>query len=329
MVINIYYGGRGLIDDPTLAVLARITAVLGELRVKVNRYYLHDMKNNIMTLPQTLKDADGVILASTVEWSGIGGYMHLFLDACWQYGDKAKISGTYMFPVVMSRAYGEKEGALELMNAWEMLGGKACSGLSGYIDETVDLETNATYIDIIEKKAEEMYRSISQKFVLLPSSCKAIKQNIVSDTINLTPQETEQLSRYASDDKYVKQQKQDIEALASVYKTMLDDEAKGGDDHYINALKEHYVPKAGFTASYMIQLSNKGKAIILEIDNKSLNCYFGQKEDASIIAKLSGDSLDEIIEGRMTFQRAFMTGEMTARGSLNNIRMLDESFSFS
>lgn len=35
MKINIYYGGRGMIDDPAIAVIGRITSVLDELRVNV------------------------------------------------------------------------------------------------------------------------------------------------------------------------------------------------------------------------------------------------------------------------------------------------------
>ena len=112
MNINIYYGGRGVIEDPTLSVLKKIESVLDELRVNVTRYNLYDMKNSIMTLPQTLKDADGIILAASVEWNGIGGYLQLFLDACWLYGDKSKISQIYMTPVVISTTYGEKEGLL-------------------------------------------------------------------------------------------------------------------------------------------------------------------------------------------------------------------------
>ena len=190
MKINIYYGGRGVIDDPTVAVINRITSVLEELRVKVERFNLYEQKNGIMSLPQSLKEADAIILASTVEWFGIGGYMHTFLDACWLYGDKNKIAGTYMFPIVMSKAYGEREGLLELTNAWEMLGGKACNGLSAYVEDTSDFELNSGYMELVEKKAEEMYRAVSQKFVTMPTSNKAIKQNIVSDTISLTPQES-------------------------------------------------------------------------------------------------------------------------------------------
>ena len=92
MNINIYYGGRGIIDDPTNYVINKMQEVLEELRVNVMRYNLYEYKNTIPTLPQTLKEADGIILATTVEWYGIGGYMQQFLDACWLFGDKEKIA---------------------------------------------------------------------------------------------------------------------------------------------------------------------------------------------------------------------------------------------
>ena len=110
-------------DDPTLYVINKMQEVLEELRVTVVRFNLYEMKNSIATVPQTLKDADGIILATTVEWHGIGGYMHQFLDSCWLYGDKERISQIYMCPVVMSTTYGEREGKLDLTVAWEILGG--------------------------------------------------------------------------------------------------------------------------------------------------------------------------------------------------------------
>ena len=35
MKVNIYYGGRGLLDDPTLYVIDKMQEVLVELRVNV------------------------------------------------------------------------------------------------------------------------------------------------------------------------------------------------------------------------------------------------------------------------------------------------------
>ena len=39
MNINIYYGGRGLMDDPTLFVLNKMQEVLDELHVTVETYH--------------------------------------------------------------------------------------------------------------------------------------------------------------------------------------------------------------------------------------------------------------------------------------------------
>ena len=145
MKVNIYYGGRGLLDDPTLYVLKKMEEVLKELRVTVERINIYEHKSEIATLPQTMREADGIILATTVEWLGIGGYMQQFLDACWLYGDKQKIQTTYMQPIVMSTTYGEREGEMTLANAWEILGGLPCPGLCGYVEDLVSFEMNKDY----------------------------------------------------------------------------------------------------------------------------------------------------------------------------------------
>ena len=140
MKINIYYGGRGLMDDPTLYVVERTAEVLNELHVNVETFRLHELKNNITTLPQTLKNADGIILATTIEWYGIGGFMQQFLDSCWLYGDKEKISNLYMCPIVMSTTYGERDALTSLTEAWEILGGLPVTGISGYFADVAELE---------------------------------------------------------------------------------------------------------------------------------------------------------------------------------------------
>ena len=328
MKVNIYYGGRGLIDDPTISVLNRMTDVLKELRVNVDKYNLFEMKNTITTLPQTLKDADAVILATTVEWFGIGGYMMQFLDACWLYADKAKIGRIYMFPVVMSRASGEKEAALSLSNAWELLGGKSCNGIAAYVDDPVEFEINPEFLDIFEKKAEEIYRTVSQKMKSLPSSNNAIKSNIVSETIKLTPQESEQLSKYAADDMYIKKQKEDIEELAGMFKDLLDEEDKGGIERYADLLKEKFVPQNDFKADYVININDKNKSLIININNQNIDCSFGQNDNAEIVCRLDNIVLEKIVQGNQTFQGEIVSGSMTARGNFKNIRMLDQCFKF-
>ena len=311
MKVNIYYGGRGLLDDPTLYVIGKMEEVLKELRVSVERYNIYEHKNSISTLPQTLKDADGIILATTVEWLGIGGYMQQFLDSCWLYGDKEKIKTTYMQPIVMSTTYGEREGELTLSNAWEILGGLPCSGMCGYVDDLVSFEMNHDYSLIIEKKAENLYRTISQKQKSLPTSNQAVTRTILrTQQMDLTPQESEQLSQYVADDSYVKKQKEDIEELASMFKDKLSVQQNDTQTEYITELESHFVPQGDFTANYLFMIEEKKKPLVVEVAGEELNCYYGQQENVDVYAKLTGEVMNNILAGRMTFQRAFMTGEM-------------------
>lgn len=329
MKINIYYGGRGLLDDPTLYVLSRIEDVLRELRVSIERYNIYEHKNEIATLPQTFKDADGIILATTVEWLGIGGYMQQFLDACWLYGDKEKISTTYMQPIVMSTTYGEREGELTLSNAWEILGGPPCAGLCGYVEDLATFQMSQEYNLIIEKKAENLYRTISQKIKSLPTSNQAVKRSVLrTQQLNLTPQESEQLSKYVSDDTYVKQQKEDIEELASMFKDMLGQAQSQDEILFAKELKSHFIPVDDFQATYSFIIEGTRKPLYVSVDHKNLEIHSGTEEDADVVAKMSNEVMQSIIDGRMTFQRAFMTGEMTAKGNFKTLRMLDQVFVF-
>lgn len=410
MKINIYYGGRGLIEDPTIYVMNKLTEVLEELRVEVTRYNLYEEKNGISMLPNTLKEADGIILATTVEWLGIGGLMQQFLDACWLYADKEKMSHIYMLPVVMASTYGEREAEYMLTRAWEMLGGIPCNGLCAYVEDHIEFETNPDYAIIIEKSAETLYRTISQKAKVFPNSSNAVKQNVLrSNTIDLTPQESEQLSMYVSDDTYVKKQKEDIEELAQMFKEMLGDTEKdqehGTDNNtdkntyykkenqnkkrfsknetignqtieskkvenrkiesrrtenrksntnsfynktiknnyevkneasdvdsangeFIHNLKNNFQPLEGFSAIYTIQITDINKTLVVDIKEDKLKCYYGSIGNADVIAKTTQDVMKRIVNGKLTFQKAFMSGELTAKGNFKTLRTFDTIFEF-
>ena len=329
MKINIYYGGRGLLDDPTLFVINKMQSVLEELNVNVDRYNLHELKNSITTLPQTLKDADGIILATTVEWYGIGGYMQQFLDACWLYGDKEKISKLYMSPVVMSTTYGERDAKLNLRVAWEILGGLPCTGICGYIADFAKLEINDDYARLIERKAENIYRTINQKMVSFPASNQAVKQKVaVSKTINLTPQETEQLSQYASDEDYVQQQKEDLQELASMFRGMMKTMENDSSQRFVKEFEDAFMPQAGFAGIYKINIDGYTKPLLIEVKATGLNVYYGEKDSVDVNVQITENVLSGIVAGRMSFQRAFMAGEMTAKGDFGMLRTLDQIFVF-
>lgn len=329
MKVNIYYGGRGVLDDPTLYVLKKMESVLVELRVEVHRYNIYEHKNSVSTLPQTLKDVDGIILATTVEWLGIGGFMNQFLDACWLYGDKENISSIYMQPVVMSTTYGEREGVLTLENAWEILGGLPCSGLCGYVDDMVRFEMNQEFSHIIEKKAENLYRTISQKSKGLPTSNQAVKQSVLrTQQLELTPQESEQLSQYVSDDTYVKKQKEDIEELSSMFRGMMGQEVQDQTTEYIMDFQSHFIPQTDFSARYLFVIGGKKKPLFVKVENSEITCYYGQEDNVDVYMRMPQEVMAQLVMGNKTFQRAFSVGDMTAKGNFKTLCMLDEIFSF-
>ncbi len=330
MNINIYYGGRGLIEDSTIYVMNKLTEVLTELRVNVTRYNLFEQKNNITMMPNTLKDADGIILAVNVEWMGIGGYMQQFLDACWLYGDKQKLKKIYMFPVVMANTYGEKEALTTLSTAWQLLGGIALDGIGAYVENHVDFETNPDYAKLIEKKAETLYRMINQKAQLFPSSNLSIMQKMLSSApIELTPQEGEQLSMYVSNDTYVKKQKEDIEELAQLFKDMLQNDGNDTKTEFLKNFRENFKPQGSdFNASFSITMADVDRTLVIEVDGSHLKTSYGTKENADVIAKTSREVINKLVNGRTTFQGAFMSGELSAKGDFKTLRMFDQLFQF-
>lgn len=336
MRINIYYGGRGLLEDPTIYVIEKLTEVLKELRVDVVRYNLYEDKNAIATLPSTLKDVDGVILAVTVEWFGIGGLMQQFLDMCWLYGDKSKMNGLYMLPVVIGTAYGERDAESTLVKAWEMLGGIPLPGLAAYVENYMQLETNEVYGGIIEKKAEGLYRAVNQKMQVLPNSNRAVQESLShTKTINLTPQESERLSKFVSDDGYVQKQKEDIEELSTMFKQMLGEDVKEKEkpadtkesdmvDDFVNC----YYPEPGFSAKYVLVIPEREKNFVIEAAPANVMCYYGDDTEGDVTMKVTLKMLRSIISGKETFQKGFMSGEITAKGNFKTLRMMDQIFRF-
>jgi len=330
MKVNIYYGGRGLIDDPTQYVIKKITEVLNELRANVVRYNIYEQKSGIAMLANTLKDADAVILAVSVEWFGIGGMMQQFLDSCWLYADKNKIKKQYMFPVVVSTASGEREAEYTLVKAWEMLGGPVLPGICAYADNNVDFETNEAYQKLIEKKAEDIYRAINQKATVFMTSINSGHEGAAGTmAIDLTPQESEQLSEYVSNDTFVKKQKEDVEELTQMYRNFLEQGKSGNDQEFIKEFKAAFhAPEEDFAAVYLIRMTDTGRNLVIEIRNKGMKISYGDSEKADVTATTTRETVNTITKGRATFQGGFMSSKITCKGDFKLLRTFDQLFRF-
>ena len=113
-----------------------------------------------------------------------------------------------------------------------------------------------------------------------------------------------------------------------MFKDMLGQSKEDEDTAYLMELEAHFVPQEGFSVTYLFMIDGKKKPLTIEVQNDELQVHYGQGEKIDVYTKLSPEVMDGIIQGRMTFQRAFMTGEMTAKGNLKNLKMLDQIFRF-
>ena len=258
--------------------------------------------------------------------------MQQFLDACWLYADKKKLQNMYMMPVVIATTCGERRSESALRNSWELLGGRVVDGVCAFVDNQVEFETNTEYAKIIEKKAEHFYRAVSRKELQLPSSNNLITRNMAASPIPLTPQESEELSKYVSDDKYVKRQKEDIEELSQMFKGMFEKSSAGMDpkmEFIANLRTNFHAPEENLSVTYALQFADNERTLFIDIREGRLFCSYPEEVPAADVnAKLTRAVMERIVDGRVTFQGAFMSGDITAKGDFKLLRQFDMMFRF-
>lgn len=113
-----------------------------------------------------------------------------------------------------------------------------------------------------------------------------------------------------------------------MFKDMLGQAQSEDNNPYIKEFESHFIPAEDFAASYSFMIDGMREPLYVAVENDTLNIHYGEEAEVDVIAKLSNQVMQSITEGRMTFQRAFMTGEMTAKGNFKTLRMLDQVFVF-
>jgi len=173
-----------------------------------------------------------------------------------------------------------------------------------------------------------LYRAVNQNLTVFPSSEFTIRSNTaIGSNLPLTPQESEQLSVYVSNDNYVKKQKEDIEELSQMFREMLGNDGTDQND-LIKQFRNHFKPQEGFKATYSIEMSDLSRTIIIEAKENELKCYYGELKETDVASRTTSEVLNDIIAGKITFQKAFMSGALAAKGNFKTLRMFDTIFQF-
>jgi len=346
--VILIYGGNNLANDPTLVAAERVSSVLSELNVSVKRLDLYQGDYNMDDFFEALSESEGVILATTVTWYGIGGLMQNFLDRCYESGQFPCFESVYLFGIVISKQAYERDALSHLLKSWDILGGVEGTTLCASIENSADLETDKILLNAIDKKAEDYYRVLNQQRNILPTSIrdnKVMMKLYVPSDEGQQENESEEISpgwerafeggsgtksQISNYDEFIEKQQKDIEDIASLFKERLSN--KGGlvQKTYPELFEYKFKPDKTFPdciISWVIE-DKKNESFILDFKSAKLKSKFGTDQDADVVMNCNHDIMKKITEGRLTVQRAFMTGEIKAKGNFTLLYKLDLLFAF-
>ena len=97
---------------------------------------------------------------------------------------------------------------------------------------------------------------------------------------------------------------------------------------FLQDLRDHFHPQPGFQAVYKFNLPEAKKPLIVKVDHTEMECYYGDSDTFDVEMQISSETMNEIVQGRMTFQRAFMAGDMKMKGDFKVLRTLDLLYTF-
>lgn len=346
--VILIYGGNNLANDPTLVAAERVSSVLSELNVSIKRLDLYQGDYNMDDFFEALSESEGVILATTVTWYGIGGLMQNFLDRCYESGQFPCFESVYLFGIVISKQAYERDALNHLLKSWDILGGVEGTTLCASIENSADLETDKNLLNAIDKKAEDYYRVINQQRNILPTSIrnnKVLMKLYIPNDEDQQEKESEEISpgwepafegksgsksQISNYDEFIEKQQKDIEDIASLFKERLSN--KGGlvQKTYPELFEYKFKPDKTFPdciISWVIE-DKKNESFILDFKSAKLKSKFGTDQDADVVMNCNHDIMKKITEGRLTVQRAFMTGEIKAKGNFTLLYKLDLLFAF-
>ncbi len=106
------------------------------------------------------------------------------------------------------------------------------------------------------------------------------------------------------------------------------EDASGSSEEYVKTLNKKFTPVAGVSAKYKISFSDnsKLKPVIINVDNSKCDCHTGDEEGCDVVMTTDQRTFEDILGGRLTFQRAFMAGNVKMKGDFKLLRSMDQFF---
>lgn len=338
-----------------------IISVLKELEVELNQielvqlpYYKGERSTTMNQIMTSIKESDGVIAISFIAMLGLQGAMQSFFDQATLYEqhffDKPILAVTY------SEWLGEQEACQMIQKYWNILGGT--NGGSIYMNKSC---VSPTYLKRLEKEIENFYRFMKQDRVNIDSTERRIyystKKNIpqVKDFIEVIKQQPpiiEHIEQEKVSSKEVKEYaetlsgkekviqnithliekevstEQFVEMKSGVYTRNFQNAPLNKESKKLQQIPHYFVAQHDKTlqaiTKYIITDSNEEGYIII----KDGDCFYEKTIDQppTVEIILSESVLQELLTGKITYQKSFMLGKLKIRGNFSILPRLDQAF---
>lgn len=342
--ITMIYGGEGFVDDPVLIALERISRVFTELEIGIHRIDLYKGKVSMAKAFEYISESKGVVLGVCIEWFGIGYRMQQFLDECFYNGDKSYFDQVPLLGVTITRQAFEKDAYMHLLKSWQCLGGREGNSIEGIVKTASELETNFDWLFGIDKKAEQYYRVMQQDKGLLPIShnIERIEIEVPIEGKMIQPNYSHQISEKKEPvisekdsviiedyNSFVEKQEKDIQSISSIFKKKMSTQQSDSKKELPQIIMEAYQGSEHVKAMIQILFEDVPREnTVVELNGKHIRSYFGQKGEVELSLSSSKEIYNRIFSGKLTMQRAFMTGEVKAKGDFTLIYKFEEYFKF-
>lgn len=294
----------------------RVAEVFAELGLNVETWKLAETGDEEPM--RALSQAAGAVIALTVEWYGIGSRLQRFLESC-HAAAKDMAAEIPLMAIVFSRNGYEREAAAYLAEAWRLLGGWPGLEITGVFAETDDFSGNTPALELIEKKAEQFFRYGLNQSYQLPQSAAAGQIGLPSPATADAAIETPETDS-------AQKEKANVRALSHKLAAKLEQKTRQTKQSIAELILQNYV--GGSDQEYRLQLMVKDKPAentFVLIKKTGVYAYAGE-EEAVLTIFAEDEVLRRCLVGELSFQKAFMTGQLSAKGELTLLYKLEGFF---
>ena len=107
-----------------------------------------------------------------------------------------------------------------------------------------------------------------------------------------------------------------------------DETTSGNSEEYAKKLQNSFRPVAGINARFKVLFADNPrlKPVVIDVANSRCECSAGESGECDVIITTDQRVFVDILDGRITFQRAFMDGSIKMKGDFKLLRSMDQPY---